>query len=227
MSASYNDANLVDTTTIVRKIRYYDNTKGSILITDGGSNVKVVAPGTDGQVLVSDPIVGAKWYSLPPVPSISVLALTGAVNLYANTLSYGRFNNHTIVSEFGSIGVEVQYVRDNCNLIAFDIVPSGNNTWPAGSNFVFEVGYLKGLGGVGEPNLISTVTGSTNTFVPITGATITVGAAYSLTRTSATLIPSSPIAITGPSYITFKCDNTLTANSGLWLTVVAWLRTSI
>jgi hypothetical protein len=147
--------------------------------------------------------------------------ITGTIKTYANESSYTIYNPHTIDGSLSDDRVEIQFILHDQTLIALDVFPASNSNWPTNSDFTFDAGYLRGAGGTGNPDQFGTVSGSTNTFVAISGSTLTVGNSYSGTRTSATIYPDA--AVTGPEYICVRCINN-ESTAGTILTATMWLR---
>lgn len=211
----------------INKLKYVSNTKGNTLITDNSSNLVELPVGTNNQVLTADStnVNGVKWATLPSISSINVSNLTGSILTYASTTSYVLFNPHTVVlGDVTNTYAEIQYVPYASTLICLDIVPAGNANWPAGTNYTFTVGYLRGTVNTNPPDQFSSVTVTTCSFVPIASANLIVGNAYSGTRTSATAYFNLPIL--ADENLTIRCVNGA-ATAGTILTATIWLKTTI
>lgn len=217
---------IVADTAQVNNFKYITNTKGNILITDSVLNLVEFPVGTDNQILTADSTTatGLKW-STVATPSVNISNLTGSILTYASATSYSLFNPHTVVlGSITNINVEIQYIPYASTIIALNIIPAGTANWPAGSNFTFDIGYLRGNVSTNPPNEFSTVSGSTCTYVPIAGTTLTVDNSYSGTRNPATVYLN--VATLANENITVRCINS-TSSSGTILTPTIWLRTTI
>jgi hypothetical protein len=208
----------------INRFKYYDNSKGSTLVTDTNSNIKVVPPGVNNQVLVakSSNALGVEWMTLPTTNSITTSNLTGAILTVANGTSYTLYNPHTVtLGDVINTYVEIQFSPMASKLIAINVIPASTFNWPIGTNYTFAVGYLRGTISSNPPNQFSTVTGSTCSFVPIPGATLTVGNSFSNTRTSATAYLN--VNVNATEYLCMRCINSA-ATAGTILTATMWLR---
>lgn len=197
----------------INKFKYYDNTKGSTLVTDASSNVTVVPPGSDDQILVADSsdAKGVKWLTVPSNIYINLTSIVGYNRSFANTSSYSIFSPHTAMSgTLGATDVETQFIYKAQTIVKFHVYPAaGNVSWPNPCNFTFDIGYLKDLAGTGYPNAQSTVSATTNSFVPIAGTTAKANNTYASTRNP--VILSLNVAVAGLEYLCIRNTNATSA----------------
>lgn len=225
-----NSVNVIDkidcTTARVNKIKYITNTKGNTLITDASSNLKEFAVGANDQVVVADSTTaeGLKWYTIPSAGTVSVINFTGSILSFANNNSFTFFNPHSISDVSNRPYIESQYLPFNSTLVCLSVIPAGNSLWPAGTDFAFRVGYLRGTVNTDPPDQFSSITATTCSFVNVGTSTITVNNTYSGTRNPAIGYFTSPVL--GDEYITVRCTNN-TATAGTIFTVTVWLRTTL
>lgn len=218
MSSSTSGNYLETNVARIEKYKYYDNTKGNTLVTNSTSEVRVVPPGVNDQILVADSTnpLGVKWFTVPSNVSIYVGSIVGAILTYSSTSSYSLFNPHTVtLADVAANYVEMQFIYKPQTLLKFIVYPASNYTWPLNSNFTFSIGYLRNLAGVGSPDAFSTISGTTNSYVQIPGTNLVVDNSFSGTRNPAILTVN--LSVTGPEYICIRCINS-TNTSGLIIT---------